>query len=123
MISIPHNKRVSLFSVPEPTVSVHSNSPNPILSGSSPTLTCTVEMKSTVADPLTITMEWTGPDGATIAPATRAEIISYTLYISSSTLDSVESADSGKYTCSVIIENEPKVSINTNISVGKHHFN
>ena len=77
-------------------------------------------MKSTVAIPVTVSMEWTGPDGTTIVPAIRPEMISLTLYSSSSTLDSVESVDSGEYTCSVIIENEPKVPTSTNITIGRN---
>ena len=46
-------------------------------------------------------------------------MISYTLYSSAYTLDSVESADSGDYTCTVKVENEPEVSISTDITVGK----
>ena len=108
-----------LLAVPEPTVSVHSDSPNPILSGSSPTLTCTVEMKSTVSVPVTVSMEWTGPDGTTIVHTTRPKMISFTLYSSSYTLDSVELADSGEYMCTAKIENEPEVYTNTNITIGK----
>ena len=109
-----------LLAVPVPTaVSVHSNSPSPILSGSSPTLTCTVEMKSTVRIPLAVSMEWTGPDGTTIVPTTRPEMISFTLYSLSHILDSVELADSGEYTCTVKIENEPEVYASTNITIGK----
>ena len=103
------------------TVSIHSDSPNPILSGLSLTLTCTVEMKSTVTVPLTVSMEWTGPDGTTIVPTIGSKMISYTLYSSAYTLDSVESADSGEYTCTVKIESEPEdlVSTSTNITIGK----
>ena len=89
------------IAVPAPTaVSVHSDSPSPILCGSSPTLTYTVEMKSTVRIPLAVSMEWTGPDGTTIGP-TRSKMISFTLYSSLLTLDSVELADSGEYTRTV----------------------
>ena len=101
------------------TVSIHSDSPNPILSGSSSTLTCTAEMKSTVTVPVTVSMEWTGPDGATIVPTIGSKMISYTLYSSAYTLDSVESADSGEYTCTVKVENEPEGSTSTDITVGK----
>ena len=108
------------IAVPAPTaVSVHSDSPSPILSGSSPTLTCTVEMKSTVRIPLAVSMKWTGPDGTTIVPTTRSKMISFTLYSSLLPLDSVELADSGEYTCAVKIETEPEVYTSTNVTIGK----
>ena len=69
--------------------------------------------------PLAVSMEWTGPDGTTIVPTTRPEMISFTLYSSSHTLDSVEFADSGDYSCTVEIENEPKVYAHTSITIGK----
>ena len=105
--------------VPESTVSVHSDSPNPILSGSSLTLTCTVELKSKVTVPLAVSTELTGPDGTVFAPSTRPEMISFTLYSSSYTLDSVESAESGEYTCMVKIEKEPEVYTSTSITTCK----
>ena len=108
---------LNLLAVPAPTaVSVHSNSTNPILSGSSPTLTCTVEMKSTVTVPMAVSMEWTGPDGTTIVPTTKSEMISFTLYSSSHTLDSVEFADSGDYSCTV--KKLTKVYACTSITIG-----
>ena len=100
---LPHSNYdiIQCHVVPEPTVSIHSDLPNPILSGSSPTLTCSVEMKSTVNVPVAVSMEWTGPHGTVIILATRPEMVSFTLYSSSNILDSVELADSGQYTCTV----------------------
>ena len=109
---------IIVFTVPEPTVSIHSDLPNPILSGSSPTLICTVEMKSTVNIPVSVSMEWSGPDRAAIMPPTRPEMISFTLYSSSNILDSVELANSGEYICTVRIEDEPEMSTSTNITIG-----
>ena len=109
---------IQCHAVPEPAVSIHSDSLNPILSGSSPTLTCSVEMKSTVNVPVAVSMEWTGPDGTAIMPIARPEMISFTLYSSSIIPDSVELADSGEYTCAAKIENEPEMSTSTNITIG-----
>ena len=69
--------------------------------------------------PLAVSTELTGPDGTVIAPSTRPEMISLTLYSSSYTLDSAELADSGEYMCTVKIENEPEMYASTNITTGK----
>ena len=71
--------------------------------------------------PMAISMEWTGPDGTAIMPAPRPEMISFTLYSSSNILDSIELADSGQYTCTVKIENEPEMSTSTNIAIGNNN--
>ena len=65
-----------LLAIPEPMASVHSDSPNPILSRSFPTLTCTVEMNSTIIVNVlvTVSMEWTEPDGTASIPATKPHL-------------------------------------------------
>ena len=109
------------YTVPEHTVSLHSNSPKltPILSESSFTLTCTVELNPAVHVPVTVNTVWTGPDGAVITSATRPERKSFTLYASVNTLHSVDSADSGNYTCTVSVEDGDTVSSSANITIGK----
>ena len=109
-----------LFTVPEHTVSLHSDSPKltPILSESSFTLTCTVELNPSVDVPVTINTVWTGPDGTILTSATRPEKKSFTLYASVNTLHSVDSADSGNYTCTVSVEDGVEVSASTNITIG-----
>ena len=107
--------------VPEHTVSLHSNLPKltPILSESSFTLTCTVELNPAVDVLVTVSTVWTGPDGAIITSATRPEKKSVTLYASVNTLHSVDSADSGNYTCTASIENGvTEVSASTNVTIG-----
>ena len=96
-----------------------SDTPNPIMSGSSPTLTCTVELSPAVDVPVTVNTVWTRPDGLTITSATNPTMKSLTLYTSSSTLNSVESSDSGDYTCTVSIGGGRGVSAKTNIIIGK----
>ena len=96
-----------------------SNTPNPIMSGSSPTLTCTVELSPAVDVPVTVNIVWTRPDGSTITSATNPTMKSLTLYTSSNTLNSVESSDSGNYTCTVSIGGRGGVSARTNIIIGK----
>ena len=106
--------------VPEHTVSLHSNSPKltPILSESSFTLTCTAELNPSVDVPVTINTVWTGPDGTILTSATRPEKKSFTLYASVNTLHSVDSADSGNYTCTVSVEDGVEVSASTNVTIG-----
>ena len=78
-----------------------------------------MELDSAVDVPVNVKTVWTGPDGTAITSATRAEMKSFTLYVSLSTLHSVESADSGNYTCTAGIENGVFVSASTNIKIGK----
>ena len=78
-------------------------------------------MQSTVNVPVTISVEWIGPDGMTIMPAEGPEMISFTLYSSSYTLHSIELADSGRYTCTVKVETEPEVYTSTKIIIGKNN--
>ena len=110
----------NIITVPEHTVSLHSNSPKltPILSESSFTLTCTVELNPSVDVPVTINTVWTGPDGTILTSATRPEKKSFTLYASVNTVHSVDSADSGNYTCTVSVEDGVEVSASTNITIG-----
>ena len=111
---------VNIHAVPEHTVSLHSSSPKltPILSESSFTLTCTVELNPAVDVPVTVNTVWTGPDGANITSAARPERKSFTLYTSVNTFHSVDSVDSGNYTCTASVENGVKVSASTNVSIG-----
>ena len=108
-----------LHAVPELVVSLVSDTSNPVLSGSSPTLTCTAELSS-VRAVVNIKAVWTGPNGRTIVSASNVTMKSLTLYRSSYTLNSVESSDSGAYTCTMSIESGlVEVSTRTNITIGK----
>ena len=107
------------FKVPEPIVSVLSDSSNHVFYGHPPTLTCTVEITSVLNFPLSMTIVWKGPDGTVVASPTRPEMRSLTLYTSSSgQLTSIDSADSGEYTCMVRFEIGVEVSASTNITIG-----
>ena len=106
------------FEVPEPIVSVHSDSPNHVFHDHSPTLICTVEMSSVVTVPLSMTMVWRGPDGTVVSSPIRPQMKSFTLYTSSSILTSVDSADSGEYTCTVRFDNGVEISASTNVTIG-----
>ena len=51
-----------------------------------------MELDSAVDVPVNVKIVWTGSDGTAITSATRVEMKSFTLYVSLSTLHSVESA-------------------------------
>ena len=95
-----------------------SNTPNPVLSGSSPILTCAVELSPAVDVPVTVNTVWTGPDGSTLMSAAPPVMKSFTHYTSKAKLNYVESADSGIYNCTVSIGDEIKVSVEKKITIG-----
>ena len=110
-----------LSPVPKPIVTVHSDSPNLVLSGYSPALICTMEMTSVVNIPfMSVTTVWKGPDGTVVSPTVRPKMESLTLYTSSNHLTSVDSADSGEYTCTVSFKNGVMISASTNITIGNY---
>ena len=96
-----------------------SDSPNPILSGSSPVLTCAVEFSPVVDVPVAISTVWTGPDGSMLTSAASPVMKSFTHYTSKAKLNYIESVDSGNYTCTVSIEGKPRASIGRKIVIGK----
>ena len=96
-----------------------SDTSNPILSGSSPTLTCTVELSPAVDVPMNIITTWTGPDGSTLTSAAPPIMKSFTHYTSKAVLNYVESADSGNYTCTVNIGGETRASVMKTLMIGK----
>lgn len=82
-------------------------------------LTCSIELSPVVDVPLTIITLWTGPDGLILAPAKHAVAVSLTHYTSTAVYRSVESVDSGDYTCTVTIGSEVRISVKKSIIVGK----
>ena len=114
----PYIKHTLHIVLAPPIVSLTSDAPSPILSGSTVTLTCTVELIQAVDVPVTVNTVWIGPV-TTNAPSFAAQE-SLTLYRSSHTLNFVESADSGEYICTVSIGNGEEVSARTNIKIGMY---
>ena len=114
------DQQIYNHSVPQPTVHLVSNKLNPILSGTSLSLTCSIELSSIVDVPLTIITLWTGPEGSMLAPARHAAAVSLTYYTSTAVYNSVESSDSGNYTCTVtIFGSHIRTSVKKSIIVGK----
>ena len=69
--------------VPQPIVRLVSDTPNPIRSGSSPILTCAVELSPAVDVPVTVSTVWTGPDGSILMSAAPSSVMkSFTHYTS-----------------------------------------
>ena len=95
-----------------------SDTPNPILSGSSPTLTCTVEFTPAVDVPVSVSTVWTGPDGSTLMSAAPPVMKSLTHYTSDLKLNYVESTDSGNYNCTVSIGGKNRTSVEKKITIG-----
>ena len=89
-------------------MSISSDTNNPIPSGSSPTLSCTVSLPPAVDIEVEIVTEWTGPtyglrEYSTTEPElnSSAEVPTYT---STARLNAPETFyDSGNYYCSVVI--------------------
>ena len=92
---------------------------NPILSGSSPTLTCTVELDPTVDVSVDITTVWSGPDGSTLMSDASPVMKSFTHYTSKLTLNYVELSDSGNYTCTVSIRGKIRASVSKEVVISK----
>ena len=104
--------------VPQPVVRLVSDTPNPILSDSSPTLTCAVELSPAVDVPVTVNIQWTGPDGSILTSGASPVMKSFTHYTSDLKLNYVESADSGNYNCTVSIGGKVRTSVQRKIVIG-----
>ena len=109
---------MTINSVPQPIVRLVSDTPNPILSGFSPILTCAVELSPAVDVPVDISTVWTGPDGSTLMSAAPTVMKSFTHYTSDTKLNYVESADSGNYNCTVSIGGKIRASVEKKITIG-----
>ena len=95
-----------------------SDTPNPILSGSSLTLTCAVELSPAVDVPVSISTAWSGPDGSVLMSPAPPLMKSVTHYTSKAKLNYVESADSGIYNCTVSIGDKIRASVDKMITIG-----
>ena len=111
-VPVPSNVRVTLPS-------------DVIIAGSSPNLTCIVELSPAVDVPVTVNTVWTGPNGVTLKPTNPepAMMESLTRYTS---LAKVDAARSGNYTCqatvsssSQFITGNESLSGTTTITVGE----
>ena len=88
-----------------------------IIAGSSPNLTCTVELSPAVDVPVTVTTEWSGPARTIflpdkIVPAVMVNLTAYTSTVS------VDAARNGSYTCQATINSGGTMSGSAIITVG-----
>ena len=88
-----------------------------IIAGSSPILTCTVELSPLVDILVNVTTEWTGPGGTTFRPnkLVSAVMVNLTTYISTVTVDV---ARNGSYICEAAINSGGTMSGSTVITLG-----
>ena len=85
--------------VPAPTSVIVATPVDAIIAGSSPTLTCTVELSPAVDVPVTVNTVWTGPSLTTVTP-TSLMMENLTRYIA---MAMVDAARNGSYTCQATV--------------------
>lgn len=107
------------YAVPQPNISLISDIHNPILSGSTPTLICIVELHPAVDVPLNVNTVWTSPSRLVRTSGISNLLMrSVTLYTSKVVLSNVGSADAGLYTCTVSIGSHIRLSAEKSIQIG-----
>ena len=94
-----------MLSVLPPTASTVTASPDgTIFTGSSLTLTCSIELSEAVDIAVTVNTVWSGPPGTQLTTTTSvATMMTATTYTSTATISSVETSDSGEYTCTATV--------------------
>ena len=107
--------------MPAPTSVMVTPPVDVIIAGSSPNLTCTVELSSAVDVPVTINTVWSGPALTTVTP-TSLMMENLTRYIA---MAMVDVARNGSYTCQATVSSSSQfttgggsVSAETSITVG-----
>ena len=110
--------------VPAPTAVMVTAAMDTIFAGSSPSLTCTVDLDPAVDVPVTVNTVWSGPALTAFTPTNSvpAVIESLTRYISTAVVDA---ARNGSYTCQANVSSSSEfttgggtLSESTNITVG-----
>ena len=93
------------YLVPPPTaVTVTASPEGTIFTGSSLTLTCSIELSEAVNIAVTVNTVWNGPPGTQFTTTTSvATRMTATTYTSTATISSVETSDSGEYTCTATV--------------------
>ena len=100
--------------VPAPTAATIPIPVNEIIAGSSPILTCTVDLDPAVDIAVTVNTEWTGPDMTTVTP-TSSVMESLTRY---TVMASVNAARNGSYTCQASIDSSSQFITGSGMTSG-----
>ena len=110
----------SLPSVPAPTT-VTITVPLGVITGSTVTLTCAVELSPAVDVPVTVYTEWIGPPDVIFMPANPlpAVMVNTTTYINTV---SVGAARSGSYVCQATVTSGGTTYGYTDITVGMYTY-
>ena len=74
-----------------------------VFAGSSPNLTCTVDLSPLVDIAVTVTTALTGPGGFMRIDTAQSVVGSTTTYTSTATVSSIGQDQSGNYTCTVTV--------------------
>ena len=88
-----------------------------VIAGSSPNLTCTVELSPAVDVPVVVTTEWNGPMGTVFLPNKMVPAVMVNLTTYTSTV-MVDAASNGSYTCEATNDSGGTMSGSTDITVG-----
>ena len=103
-----------LSSVPAPTAVIIAPPVDMIIAGSSPSLTCTVELSPVVDVPVIVNAEWTGPD-MTMVTSSSSVMESLTRY---TVMASVDAARNGSYTCRASIDSSSQFITGSGMTPG-----
>lgn len=103
-----------LPSVPAPTAVTIAPPVDMIIAGSSPSLTCTVDLSPAVDVPVIVNVEWTGPDMTMVTPSSSV-MESLTRY---TVMGSVDAARNGSYTCRASIDSSSQFITGSGIMLG-----
>ena len=93
-------------SVPSPTAVTVTASPDGpfIVDGHPLSLTGTIKLSEAVNIAVTVNTVWSGPSGTQFTTTTSvASMVTATTYTSTATISSVETSDSGEYTCTATV--------------------
>ena len=86
-----------------------------IIEGSSPNLTCIVELSPVVDIPVTVTTVWTGPDMMTTVTPTSSVMESVTRYI---IMAMVDTAIGGSYICQATLHSSSRFITDSGMTFG-----
>ena len=106
--------------VPAPTAVTITPPVGVIIAGSSPSLTCTVELSLAVDVPVTVNTVLSGPDvmfmPGNSVPAVMVNLTTYTSTVT------VNAARNGSYSCQATVNSGGTISNSTDITVGMYMY-